>query len=156
MKTRELTWEGKCYLIKSVGMAQMAYAMEMKTIPETCISEINHFWWLLMEKMANEISIDICVLSGHLGGLGLIDVSIMAKVKKIVWIIRYLRAEKDGNWVILATKYLKCMDNDLNVHLGFLKVYDSSDSLKSKNISQFYKTVWYHIQELCRKARVEL
>ena len=63
----------------------------------------------------------------------------MAKVKKIVWIIRYLRAEKDGNWVILATKYLKSMDNDLNVHLGSLKVYDSSDSLKSKNISQFYK-----------------
>ena len=52
-KTRELTWEGKCYLIRSFGMAQMADAMEMNTIPETCISEINKifddFLWKKMQ-----------------------------------------------------------------------------------------------------------
>ena len=69
-------------------------------------------------------------------------------------IIRYLKAEQDENWVILTTKYLKCMDNDLNVHLGSLKVYDSSDSLKSKNIPQLYKDCVISFQELCRKNRV--
>ena len=152
-KTSELTWEGKCYLIISIGMAQMAYAMEMKTIPETCISEINKiFDDFLWKNGKRNIKRDICVLPRHLGGLGLLDVSIMAKVKKIMWIIRYLKAEQDENWVILATKYLKCLD--LNVHLGSLKVYDSSDSLKSKNIPQFYKDCVLSFQELCRKARV--
>ena len=79
-KNRELTWEGKCYLIRSIGMAQMAYAMEMKTIPETCISEIDKiFDDFLWKNGKRNIKRDICVLSRHLGGLGLIDVSIKSQ-----------------------------------------------------------------------------
>ena len=80
-------------------MAQMAHAMEMETIPETCISEINKifddFLWKNGKRIIKRY---ICVLPRHLGGLGLIDVPIMAKVKKIMWIIRYLKAEQDENW----------------------------------------------------------
>ena len=124
-------------------MAHMAYAIEM-TIPKTCISEINKiFDDFLWKNGKRNIKRDICVLPIHLGGLGLIDVSIMAK--QIMWIILYLKAAQDENWVILATKYLKCLDNDLNVHLGSLKVIDSSDSLKSK------KTVWYYFKNCVEK-----
>ena len=78
----------------------MAYAMEMKTTPESCISEINkNFDDFLWENGKRNIKRDICVLPRHLGGLGLIDVSIMTKVKKIMWIIRYLKAQQDDGSV---------------------------------------------------------
>ena len=48
-KSRELTWAGKCYIINSIGISQIAYALEMKTISEHFISEINkifdNFMW---------------------------------------------------------------------------------------------------------------
>ena len=43
-KSRELTWEGNCYLIKSIGISQLAYAMEMKTMPEYVITMANQIF----------------------------------------------------------------------------------------------------------------
>ena len=85
-KTRELTWETwerKCYLIKSIGISQLAYAMEMKTMPEYVITMANQifddFLWKNGERTINR---DICTLHRELGGLGLTDISIISKVKK--------------------------------------------------------------------------
>ena len=61
--------------------------------------------------------------------------------------VDYTLSEDRARWKLglLATKYLKCVDNELNVHLGSLKVYNSSDSLKSKNIPHIPQI----LQRLC-------
>ena len=91
-KSRELTWEGKCYLIKSIGISQLAYAMEMKTMPEYVITMANQiFDDFLWKNGKRTINRDICTLPRELGGLGLTDISIISKVKKIMWVVRYLK-----------------------------------------------------------------
>ena len=41
---------GKCYIIKSSVISQIAYAMKMKTIPEHFMSDINNFFDNFMRK----------------------------------------------------------------------------------------------------------
>ena len=52
-----------------------------------------------------------------LGGLGLVDIRILEKVKRINWILRFLK-EKDGqDWSKLIENYLRCLDNQYRVKL---------------------------------------
>ena len=154
-KSRELTWEGKCYLIKSIGISQLAYAMEMKTMPEYVITMANQiFDDFLWKNGKRTINRDICTLPRELGGLGLTDISIISKVKKIMWIVRYLKADEKEHWVGISNKYMRCMDDELGMHLGSICVYDSSESLGAKNIPDFYKECIMAFQEFCRKARM--
>ena len=157
-KSRELTWVGKCYIIKSIGISQIAYAMEMKTIPEHFISEINKIFDNFMWKNGKRtIKRDLCTLPRELGGLGLIDVSILSKVKKVMWVIRYLKAYNNterADWVTISSKYMKCMDMTLGIHLGALQVYDSSELIQSMHIPDFYKACIMSFQEFCRNVGV--
>ena len=99
--------------------------MEMKTIPEHFISEINkknyNFMWTNGKRTVKR---DLCTLPRELGGLGLIDVSILSMVKKVMWVIRYLKAYNNterADWVTVSSKYMKCMDMTLGIHLRALR-----------------------------------
>ena len=50
---------------------------------------------------------------------------------------------------------MRCMDDELGMHLGSICVYDSSESLGAKNIPDFYKECIMAFQEFCRKAKDE-
>ena len=47
-KGRDLSLEGKTYVIKSVGIAQLMYALEMKCISESHKTKINDILWDFM------------------------------------------------------------------------------------------------------------
>ena len=151
---RTLSLEGKVYVIKSVGIAQLMYAMEMKCISDSHKKKINdilwHFLWYGKNPKFNKA---ICKLPRDKGGLGLIDIDTLVKVKRINWVIRVLKDKNEQNWSKMVENYLRCLDNISGVQLFALKVTDSTDLLKEVKIPQFYKECLQHFQELCRVSQ---
>ena len=50
-----------------------------------------------------------------MGGLGIIDLRTMVKVKWVTWVIRILKADNTENGGALATKYLECVDKEFGI-----------------------------------------
>ena len=154
-KSRDLTWEGKSYILKSIGIAQVAYATKMKSPPKSFLSEVNNviddFIWNGKKRTVKRY---ICCLPRQMGGLEIPNVFTLSKAKKILWIIRILKAKPNENWVILPNKYLQCLDNDFGTKLCVLKLFNSSKATTEKNIPKFYKECINDFQELCRKAKI--
>ena len=76
-------------------------------------------------------------------------------VKKVMWVIRYLKAYNNterADWVTVSSKYRKCMDMTLGIHLRALQVYDSSELIQSMNIPYLSKACIMTFQEFCRMS----
>ena len=152
---RTLSLEGKVYIIKSVGIAQLLYALDMKSISDSHKKKINEILWDFLWYGKNpKFSKAICKLPREKGGLGLIDIDTLVKVKRIKWVIRVLKDNDEQNWSKLIENYLRCLDNVSGVQLFALKVTDSTDLLKEVKIPQFYKECIMHFQELCKVSQV--
>ena len=152
---RTLSLEGKIYVIKSVGIAQLMYALDMKCISEHHKKKINDILWDFLWYGKNpRFSKAICKLPREKGGLGLIDIDTLVKVKRINWIIRVLKDNSEQNWSKLIENYLRCLDNISGLELFALKVTDSTDLMKNADIPLFYKECIKHFQELCRISQV--
>ena len=139
-KTRDLSLEGKTYIIRSIAVSQALYAIEMLHIDKIYIDEINRILWdfLWMGKRI-PITRNICMLPSNQGGLGLVDLGTLVKVKRVMWVIRTLKENTAQNWARLIENYLRCLDNKFGVEYYALKVTDSSDIISDQNIPQFYK-----------------
>ena len=125
--------------------------MEMKTVPEYVIIMANQIFDNFLWKTGKRtIKRDICTRPRELGGLGSTDISIISKVKKIMWVVIYLKDEKE-HWVGVWNKYMRYMDDELGMHLGSICVYDSSESLGAKSIPGFYKECIMAFQEFVKK-----
>ena len=153
--TRDLSLQGKTHIIRSVGVSKVLYAMEMKLIDEKYIKQINQvIWKFLWSGKDIKFSKDICHMPRSLGGLGLVDIQILIKVKRINWIIRVLKQDGEQSWSKLIENYLRCLDNQFRVKFFALKVTDSTDLIDKAKIPQFYKECLKFFQELSRIAKV--
>ena len=152
-RTRDLSFEGKTYLIRSIAVSQALYAIEMKHVDKQHISAINKVLWdfLWMGKRM-PISKSICYMPRSMGGLDLVDLSTLVKVKRVKWVIRTLKDRQNQNWSKLIENYLRCLDNKFGVKFFALKVTDSTDALSNQNIPDFYKECIMYFQELCKKG----
>ena len=154
--TRNLSLQGKTHIIRSIGVSKVLFAIEMKTIDEKYVKEINNvIWKFLWSGKDIRFNRDICTLPRNLGGLGLVDVNIIIKVKRINWIIRVLKDDGIQAWSKLIESYLRCLDNQFSIKLFALKVTDSSELTKKASIPLFYKECLNCFQELSKIARVE-
>ena len=88
-----------------------------------------------------------------MGGLGLADINIILKVKRVRWIIRALKDDSGQAWSKLIENYLRCLDNQFGIQFFTLKVDDSSNIHKYSQIPTFYKECIEYFQELCRKSK---
>ena len=155
-KARDLSLEGRAYLIRSIGISQLLFALEMKTISDKQVKTIKEIIWDFLWKGKRFcFSRDICTLPRNKGGLGLIDIDITIKVKRIMWIIRFLKENSEQPWAKLVENYLRCLDNQYGVKLFTLKATDSTDQIKKAKIPQFYKECILNFQEMCRIAITE-
>ena len=154
---RDLSLEGKAYIIKSIGASKLLFALNLKTIEEKHKKEIdNIFWNFLWKGKSFRFSRRICTLPIKMGGLGLVDINILEKVKRIKWVIRALKDNNGETWSKLVENYLRCLDNQFGIKLFALKVTDSRDLIRRAKIPQFYKECIIFFQELNKIARVSL
>ena len=127
----------------------------MVHIPDNHIRDMqNLIWEFLWNGKKYPIQKDICTLPRNMGGLGMVDIAALIKVKRILWLIKILKGGENKNWTALPMSYFRCLDNDFNIPLMALRVTDSKELLESKHIPLLYKECILYFQELCRKARV--
>ena len=153
-RQRDLSFEGKALLIKSLAVSQILYAIEMKCVDKKIIQRaekiIFDFLWSGKRSSVNR---NICYLPRDKGGLGIPNLQTLVKVKRIRWIIRLLKEDSEQDWSKLMENYLRCLDNKFNIFLFSLKVTDSSELLKDISIPDFYKECIQYFQEMLRNGK---
>ena len=140
-KHRDLSFEGKAHLIKSIGISQLTYAMDMMNVEDKVISETDRIiYQFLCSDKRYTIKKDVYTLPRNMGGLGMITVLALIKAKRIKFIIQVLkRAEQ--KWAKLPLKYIKCLDNDFCIPF-FSLALDTTGMIEKKNIPPFYKKMY--------------
>ena len=154
-RMRNLSYEGKVLLIRSLAMSQVMYAVEMKTIDESHIKRINDIIYEFLWSSKNiTIKREICFLPKSMGGLDVVNLQSLIKVKRVQWILRFLKEGSDQNWAKLTENYIRCLDNRFDIEFFSLKVTDSTDIIEKSKIPLFYKECIKFFQLLMRIAKV--
>ena len=154
-RSRSMSYEGKTLLIRSVGASQILYAAEMKVVDQLHVKKINEILFEFLWAGKNiKINREICYLPRDLGGIGMVDLDKVIKVKRVNWIIRFLKEGSGQSWSRLIENYIRCLDNSFDIEFFSLKVTDSSDLIKAAKIPAFYKECILSFQELLRIGRV--
>ena len=83
----------------------------------------------------------------------MIYLSILIKVKRILWVIRILKAKCNENWAVLPMKYMECLDRDSGLKMFALRVNHSTDYIKKTKIPSFYKECILSLRELYRTGQ---
>ena len=153
--SRELSFQGKVLVIRSLGLSTISYAIEMQVIDIKYVRQLNDILWeFLWSGKKYHVAKEICTLPQTFGGLNMVDLHTLIKVKRIQWILRILKAEQTENWAILPFQYIKCLDKQFDIKLFALKATNTTSAINTVNIPQFYKECILDFQELNRKGRV--
>ena len=154
-RMRNLSYEGKVLLIRSLALSQVMYAIEMKTIDESHIKRINDIIFeFLWSGKSIRIKREICSLPKTMGGLNVVNLRSLIKVKRVQWILRFLKEGSGQNWAKLTENYIRCLDNRFDIEFFSLKVTDSTDLIEKSRIPLFYKECIKFYQELLRIGKV--
>ena len=150
-RLRNLSFEGKTLIIRSLGISQITNAIEALCVSEEHIKRVNDILFnFLWSGKKCKIKKEICFLPKEEGGLNMVDIKTLIKVKRVQWIIRCLKDHSGQPWSKLIENYLRCLDNTFDIRFFTLKVTDSSDIIKNAKIPLFYKECINFFQELRR------
>ena len=150
-RLRNLSFEGKTLIIRSLGISQITNAIEALCVKEEHIERVNKLLFDFLWSGKNyKIKKEICFLPREHGGLNVVDIKTLIKVKRVQWVIRCLKDQTGQPWSKLIENYLRCLDNVFGIRFFALKVTDSSDLIKNAMIPRFYKECIDYFQELCR------
>ena len=146
-RMRSLSYIGKALIIRSQAISQISYAMEMIPIEDRFIKDINTIIFDFLWAGKNiKIKRNIAFLPRDIGGLNIVNVEILIKTKRIMWVIRALKEQTGQTWAKLVENYLRCLDNKFKISFFTLKVSDSRDLTKKAKIPRFYKECIHHFQ----------
>ena len=152
--SRDLSFEGKIHVIRSLGISTLIYALEMKNIDNSFINSVMGLLWkFLWSGKRYTVKREICFLPRQLGGLNMIDVYAIIKVKRIKTLVQILKGTTNDTWKILPMKYFSVLDDDFKLDLFALRVTDLKVLLERSEIPIYYKDMILTFQELCRKYK---
>ena len=152
-QTYDLSLIGKVYVIKSIGLSQMMYYLEMTDIDIIHLQKISDLLWkFLWNGRRIPIKRNICTLPRIMGGLGLPDIEYLKKAKRIKMLL-YILKNKD-TWSLIPRKYICFLDRSYGKMPWYsLCANNCSEEISKSNIPIFYKECILAYQELCRKGR---
>lgn len=154
-KMRNLSLQGKVYLIRSIGISTVLYACEMTYIPEYYIDKIEKLLYeFLWDGKKAKVRKQICTLPQYLGGINMPDIKTIVKVKRIKWIIRFLKSSAEDKWSIYPRMFFQRLDKRFGAKLFMLQVNDIRDIIENQNIPSFYHECVIHLHEMYRKSKV--
>ena len=152
---RHLTLQGRIYLVKSLGLSSILYDVEMKDVNTNVVKQIiNVIFNFVWKGKRHLVSKEVCCLPKCIGGMDMIDIPTVIKVKRIRWIIRLLEGNEAEHWKVLPLKYIRCLDSKYSIDFFSLKTTDASEAIHREKIPFFYKECLLHFQELLRKGNV--
>ena len=153
--THNLSLTGKIYVIKSIALSQILYFLEMTMVDKKHLESINSIVWnFLWDGKHKSITKNICTLPKVMGGLGLPNIEILVKVRRIKMLMGIIR-NKDI-WNLIARKHICMLDRVYGKLPWFsLCVNDSGEDILQSAMPKFYQECILAYQELCRKGREE-
>ena len=150
-KARDLTIFGKVHIIKSLVLPLIQYAAFIVDIDTHIVQLVQNLIWSYIWKWGTcFVSKFICYLPRHEGGLGIPNFSYIIKAAQVKMIIDIVKTE--GDWNILAKKYLCCLDQLYGIKYFALNVNDSTDAINNCSIPVYYKKCLLAFQELNRRG----
>ena len=154
-RLRNLSFEGKSLIIRSLGVSQITNAIETLTMSEDHMNRVNKILFDFLWSGKNyKMKKEICFLPREMGGLNVVNIRALIKVKRVQWVIRCLKESTGQPWAKLIENYLRTLDNIFDIDFFALKVTDSSELIKKANIPEFYKESVLFFQELMRIGMV--
>ena len=95
-KTRNLSFEGKTLIIKSLIYSVIGYEIEIRGIPDIYMKEINTLVWnFLRDNKTNRIERNVCCLEEEEGGLGLVNLEMIINTKQINTIYKIIHSSEE-------------------------------------------------------------
>ncbi len=153
-RARNLSFTGKVHIIKSLGISLIMYICDMVSVNDKYVKCINEILYDFLWDGKKQIRKEICILPKDMGGIGMADLSIMIKVKRIKWIVRILRQKENEKWNIIPLNAIKCLDNKFGIEFFTLMANDTRELISQAPISPFYKECINSFQEMCRKSKI--
>ena len=112
---RGLTLSGKVYIAKSLGLSNFNYAFECRSPKKEIITKIEtlvkKFVWSNKRSLINQ---ETCKQPVFRGGLGLIDLNIYIKSRRIKLVVEIITGELE-NWKILPRYYFRILDSKYRI-----------------------------------------
>ena len=149
-ETRDLTYQGRILLIKSLGISVAGYEIQMKGIPSKFIKPLKEvlfsFLWKKKQPLVNKESVCLSKLEG---GLDMLDVESYIKTKQIKWIHTIIESEPQ-EWNIMAKHWLQQWDSKADDVFFITKSSDLRSFSNIKRIPQFYREAlqaWADLQK---------
>ena len=142
-------YEGKISIIKSTGLSSVQYIMQMQTVNFHHLNELDKLLW---SGKVHRVSKNICIQPKIFGGLGMVDIHIIIKVKRTQWIIRLLKADEIESWAWLPLTYMKSFDDLFDIQFFVLQTNNTRKLVEDSIIPKFYKECISYFQESTRKG----
>ena len=154
-KMRDLSLQGRVYLLKSIGLSSILYEMEMKEMNCNVINKINKIMFgFLWNNKRPLVKREVTYLPRIQGGLDMFDLETIIKVKRIKFVIRVLRKNLDESWKLIPLKYFRKLDSKFGVNYFLLKTTDGTKMIHQLDIPQFYRECLLYFQEFLRKTNI--
>ena len=113
-KTRNLSFEGKTLIIKSLIYSVIGYEIEIRGIPDIYMKEINTLVWnFLWDNKTNRIERNVCCLEKEEGGLGMVNLEMIINTKQINTIYQIIHSSEE-TWNAIGKYWLTKYDTNFD------------------------------------------
>ena len=137
-KQRDLSLIGKVQIIKTFGVSQLQYIMNMVTPPTDILEKIkrilNAFLW---GSKINKVKHTSCIAPYNEGGLKMPDVETILHSQRISWVKRFFCNDNPTQWKIFFEWQME--------KLGGLTLFQNSsiaiEDIKNKGLLSFYESI---------------
>lgn len=124
---RDLTFQGRSLILKSLALSKVVYLVSAISIPTWAINEINkEFFQFIWKYKRDKISRKVMVNEVENGGINMIDFKAFCASVKAIWAQRLYKSSGE-TWSIIPRKYfekceiekLMCMNFDTEKQVPF-------------------------------------
>ena len=106
---RDLTFQGRILIIKSIALPKLVYLVSSICIPTWVINEVNkEFFGFIWKYKRDKICRKVMINDLEAGGMNMIDFKSFCTAMKAIWAERLYKSQ-DETWSIIPKKYMeKC------------------------------------------------
>lgn len=135
-KYRDLTFQGRVLIVKTVALSKIVYLVSSICTPSWVINELNkEFFAFVWKYKRDKIARKVMISEIEQGGLNMLDFRSFCIAMKTVWAYRLYKS-KGETWSILPNKYMENCDITMLLCMNI----DHERQLPVK-LPQFYKEV---------------
>ena len=125
---RDLTFQGRVLIIKTLALSKIVYLMASINTPTWVINEVNKIFFAFIWKgKRDKICRKVMINEIENGGMNMIDVKLFNTALKANWVSRIWTRETES-WTIIPRKYMK----GYNINMLMCMNFDQKKTITNK------------------------